>query len=697
MSVGLVESKLLRPRLPSGVVPRPRVTAALERAAEHAVVLVSAPAGYGKTVAVASWLAERPAGWVSLDAADDDPVRLWTYAAAALGVPLGEGPLEAAIDRLAARGVPLVLEDVHVLREPACLATLGHAARVFERLVLITRTDPQIGLGRLRAHGALGEVRAPVLAFTAAEATLLLGGDVDADAIVARTEGWPAAVYLVRLWLRGGGDADRLPTRYLSEYLTTEVLAGLSGGEREFLRCTSVLARLSPELCDHVLGRDDSAARLAALVRANLFVVALDEHDGWFRCHDLVRELLRPSLPADEAAKMARRAATWFAERGLIEPAVEHTLEAGDVRGVAELVDRHHMALLRTGRAATLVRWLSALPETELARWPSLPVAGAFAAASVNRPRTEVERLTAAAERARSSDNWSDYHEVGFAVLKTVTDDGDVPAMAVAAEHAVALASADDDLTGEYAVVALAALAQARMLVGDEQDAERAAAAAAHHPLAPRRPHGLVSALAVLATVRAERGHVAAARECADQALAEARRSGNAEARAGGRAQAADAVVALAEGRLEQAARAGERAVALLGPGASRAQAQLVLVRTHAARGELRQARAVLAQAWGTLHECPDAGVVPARAERLGEELAAARSSPPGEPVSAAERLVLEQLASGRSNAEIASVLFLSPNTIKTHLRAIYTKLGVHSREAAVARARALGLLDSPG
>ena len=160
MSVGLVESKLLRPRLPSGVVPRPRVTAALERAAEHAVVLVSAPAGYGKTVAVASWLAERPAGWVSLDAADDDPVRLWTYAAAALGVPLGDGPLEAAIDRLAARGLPLVLEDVHVLRDPACLATLEHATRVFERLVLITRTDPSLSLGRLRAHGALGEVRA---------------------------------------------------------------------------------------------------------------------------------------------------------------------------------------------------------------------------------------------------------------------------------------------------------------------------------------------------------------------------------------------------------------------------------------------------------------------------------------------------------------------------------------------------------
>ena len=346
MSVGLVESKLLRPRLPSGVVPRPRVTAALERAAEHAVVLVSAPAGYGKTVAVASWLAEQPAGWVSLDAADDDPVRLWTYAAAALGVPLGDGPLETAIDRLAACGVPLVLEDVHVLRDPACLATVEYATRTFERLVLITRTDPPLSLGRLRAHGALGEVRAAELAFTVAEAALVLGDDVDAPAVVARTEGWPAAVYLVRLWLRAGGDADRLPTQHLLEYVTTKVLAGLSDDERGFLTRTSALARLSPELCDHVLGRDDSAARLAALVRANLFVMALDEHDGWFRCHDLVRELLRRSLPAEEAATMARRAAKWFAERDLIEPAVEHALQAGDSRRVAELVDTHHLMLL---------------------------------------------------------------------------------------------------------------------------------------------------------------------------------------------------------------------------------------------------------------------------------------------------------------------------------------------------------------
>ena len=164
MSVGLVESKLLRPRLPSGVVPRPRVTAALERAAEHAVVLVSAPAGYGKTVAVASWLAEQPAGWVSLDAADDDPVRLWTYAAAALGVPLGDGPLETAIDRLAACGVPLVLEDVHVLRDPACLTTVEHATRTFERLVLITRTDPPLSArpptsARQPRRGARGGAR----------------------------------------------------------------------------------------------------------------------------------------------------------------------------------------------------------------------------------------------------------------------------------------------------------------------------------------------------------------------------------------------------------------------------------------------------------------------------------------------------------------------------------------------------------
>ena len=242
-------------------------------------------------------------------------------------------------------------------------------------------------------------MRAAELAFTAAEAALVLGDDVDADADRRPHRGLARR----RVPRRACGCARAAtptgcPTQHLSEYLTTEVLAGLSADEREFLVRTSVLARLSPELCDHVLGRDDSAARLAALVRANLFVVALDEHDGWFRCHDLVRELLRRSLPAEEAATMARRAAKWFAERDLIEPAVEHALQAGDSRRVAELVDTHHLMLLRTGRAATLVRWLTALPETELSHWPSLPIAGAFAAASINRPRPEIERLPAAAD-----------------------------------------------------------------------------------------------------------------------------------------------------------------------------------------------------------------------------------------------------------------------------------------------------------
>ena len=123
MTIPLIASKLTQPRLRAGIIERPRVRAALEQAAQAGVVLVSAPAGYGKTVAVSSWLPQAP--WVSLDAGDNDPVRLWTYVAAAVGAPLRAGPLEAAIEPLL--GGTLVLEDVHVIVDEACLATLAHA------------------------------------------------------------------------------------------------------------------------------------------------------------------------------------------------------------------------------------------------------------------------------------------------------------------------------------------------------------------------------------------------------------------------------------------------------------------------------------------------------------------------------------------------------------------------------------------
>lgn len=686
--VPLIESKLARPRARADVVDRSRVTRALERAAESEVVLVSAPAGYGKTVAVASWLQHTPAAWVSLDAADNDPVRLWRYAAAALGTTLPDAPLEAAIDGLAAREQPLVLEDVHVLGDKHCLATLGHAARVFARLVLISRADPPIRLARLRVQGHLGEVRAPTLAFTVEEAARVLGEGVDAEAVVARTEGWPAAVYLVALWVRDGGDVTSLPRRHLSEFVTTEVLAGLEPELHDFLVGTAILSRLCAPLCDHVLGIEDSAERIAALERRNLFLVALDDDEaGWHRYHPLFRELVRPD--GDDPVPRCRRAAEWFDAQGQIEEAVAYARAGRDHAFIADLIDRHQLTLTRSGRTTTLLRWLRDLPESELAERPVTLVAGAAAASAGGRPAFEVERLLAAAQRAHAKhpEAWTPYQEGILRITTAIARDDDVPAAIEAAEAAVAVA--DDEL----AVAALATLAAMQLNAGDEPLARRTCAQALQHPTAERRPHGFAVALATIAITEVQAGRLEAAREHADQALLVVRSTGNVDTRIEARAHAADAVVARAEGRLGRAVRAADRALSLRPTGAFRARILLELALTRAGRGELARAEATLAEARAVIADCRDAGGAPALLERVTETLREAAVQGPTEPLSPAEQLVLEQLPTPRSNAEIAGALFLSANTVKTHLRSIYRKLGVHSRDEAVTRATALGLL----
>src|ERR1700722_7224513 len=416
----LLATKLHVPRLQPGFVPRPRLVAALGEGLVRGRVLVCAPAGFGKTALLADWARGdgRPVAWLGLDGGDSDPARFWRYAVAALdrarpglagrGGQLPshspEGVLTARINELAADPGPdgglLILDDYHLIdSEPVheSVAFLLENLPPGLRVVISGRADPPLPLARLRARGQLAELRVADLRFTTDEAAGLLREAIGAElpgaavaALVARTEGWAAGLQLAGLSLRGHADPAGFAAafggshRFVLDYLADVVLDGQSGEVRAFLLETSVLERLSGELCDAVTGRAGSQALLQDIERAGLFLVPLDEVRGWWRYHHLFADLLRARLQAEQPGRVPalhRAAATWCEEHDLADDAVRHALAAGDAAWDARLVERHAETLLGRSEGATLRGWLSALPAESVRDRPRLCLAQAYGAA----------------------------------------------------------------------------------------------------------------------------------------------------------------------------------------------------------------------------------------------------------------------------------------------------------------------------
>src|SRR5689334_8486767 len=398
----LLATKLHVPWPPPGFVPRPRLVEALGLGMARGRVLVCAPAGSGKTALLAHWArgGGRPVAWLGLDAADSDPARFWRYAVAALdrarpGLAGRVGPppsrsfeelVTALINELAANPGPdevlLVLDDYHLVDSGPVHESVAFLLENLPpglRIVVSSRADPPLPLARLRARGQLAELRAAELRFTPEEAAALLGETAGpglpaaaAEALVARTEGWAAGLQLAALSLRGHADAAGFAAafsgshRFVLDYLADEVLDGQTGQVRAFLLETSVLERLSGELCDAVTGRAGSQAMLQDIERAGLFLVPLDEVRGWWRYHHLFADLLRIRLQAEQpgrAQALHRAAAAWCDEHDLADDAVRHALAAGDAAWTARLVERHVETILGRSEGETLRRWLSVLPE----------------------------------------------------------------------------------------------------------------------------------------------------------------------------------------------------------------------------------------------------------------------------------------------------------------------------------------------
>jgi LuxR family maltose regulon positive regulatory protein len=517
----MLASKLTPLRTAFRQVSRPRLFDLLDAGAQQLLTLVSGPAGAGKTTLLASWCASRqppgPVAWLSLDAGDNDAERFWTYVVAALcrsGAVPGDsqlraldpppGPDQAFLSHLVGglaelpTPVVLVLDDLHDITDPTVLEGLAFLLRHGPpqlRLVLATRVDPLLPLQRLRVGGRLTEVRAADLAFTVAEVAELLAecelqqqlSEDDLAVLQARTEGWAAGVRLAALSLEGQPDPHQFVTqlagedRTIADYLTGEVLERQPAELRDFLLRTCVVDELSGDLADALTGGDDGESMLARLERANAFVVAVGSRRGSYRYHQLFVELLRYELgraAPGQAARLHRRAAAWYAERGLGDSAIEQALLAKDWRYAAGLMVRHAPSRILRGDAATLQDQLGRLPAELVQADPELALLAAADRIAGGDPGTAATRaLTGPPGAAEPPD---EARRDRLALLRaTLTTAlawraGDLDQVMVAGEAALALRArvGTDSVDDDARAITLSNVGAAAMWAGRLDDAE---------------------------------------------------------------------------------------------------------------------------------------------------------------------------------------------------------------------------------
>jgi LuxR family transcriptional regulator, maltose regulon positive regulatory protein len=715
----------------SGIVPRTALVDRLAAVTEPVVCLV-APPGYGKTTVAAQW-AERKGGrvaWVALDRRDNDPVVLLSYVAVvldrfepvdpavfeALATP-GVSIMTTVLPRFSSwvstltEPVSLFLDHVEALANPECLdavAELSLRLPPGSQVVLASRSAPRLPVALLQAQGRMREVGAVALAMDKAEARALLEGagvkvgEADTAALIDRTEGWPVGLYLAALALREGVDvpAFRGDDRLLAGYLESELLARISRDRVSFLTRSAVLERMSGPLCDAVLARSGSSQLLASLERSNLLLVALDRHRGWYRYHNLFRELLAAELDRREPELIGHlhaRAAAWCEANGLPEMAVAHAQAAGDEDGVARLVTALGRPVYAAGRVETVRRWLAWFEDRGLLeRYPTVAALGAFLHALLGRPAA-AERSLAAAERGGAGGQVADGSTVAswVALARAFLCREGVERM-----RADALAALDGLAPGSsFRGTALLVEGVAWLLDGRPDRADPVLADAVEVAVQDGALPAAATALGERAVVAAARRDWDAAAALADQALGIVRAG-----RLDGYAHSAfvNAVAArtalhrgdgpAAREHLARAARL--RPLLTYGLSFLAVQTLLELARAYLALDDPAGARAALRQARDVLQQRPDLGDLPAQVRELEAVLERAGGAGGGaSSLTTAELRLLPLLSTHLSFREIGERLFVSRHTIKTQAISVYRKLGVSSRGEAVERVQELGLL----
>lgn len=435
----LIPSKLSRPVRLDNTVVRDRLLAKLSSAKNYRLVLVTSPAGYGKTTLVAQWAASQPhLGWFSLDEGDNQPERFANYLIAAIQQATGKhcvttemmvqkrqyASLVSLFGQLfielaeCQHAFKLVIDDYHLITNPV----IHDAMRFFLRhqpdnltLVVLSRNLPQLGIANLRVRDQLLEVGSHQLAFTQRETKQFFDcrlssplDDQESHQICEDVAGWVTALQLIALSARQKNTATQHSARrlsginasHLSDYLVDEVLDTVTPATRLFLLKTSLLRSMNDALIVRVTGEENGQMWLEDLERQGLFIQRMDDDGEWFNYHPLFGSFLRQRCQwemATELPAIHRAAAEGWMAQGYPAEAIHHGVAAGDTALLRDILHQHAWDLFNQSELALLEESLNALPWSVLLDNPRLLLLKAWLMQSQHRFQ-EVNNLLARAE-----------------------------------------------------------------------------------------------------------------------------------------------------------------------------------------------------------------------------------------------------------------------------------------------------------
>jgi LuxR family maltose regulon positive regulatory protein len=737
----VLESKLVVPPGRPQHVSRTALVNRLRAAGAFPVVLVTAPAGYGKTRLLAQWAERdaRPFAWVTLDERDNDPFVLLKHVAAAFDriEPLNASVLEAfdgpqatvwdavaprLSAELSARTSPsvIVLDGVDALDSTDSLEAIGILIGSTPRgsmIALSSRALPKVLIASLRVAGPLLEIGTYELGLSRREIELMLRAsgvvldETELAGLTHRTEGWAAGIHLAAIASREDDDEHGEPVdltrltgddRLIADYLRSEYLARLTPRLRRFLTRTAVLERMCAPLCNAVLKSKGSALELETVAQANLFLVRLDHRRGWYRYHHLFRDVLLRELAEQEpdlVPVLHRRAAAWYEAHLDPESALLHAHAAGDVDDAARILGSIALQLHNSGRASIVEGWLDLFDVDErLDRHPEVAIQGSSIHAARGRAE-DADRWLHAAERGVAS------RRKGAAAIRprisimraALCGDGPIK-MQEDAELAVASLPKDDPwLPAALLVQGAAALLVGEIGRGDatlEQAVERAGR------IGSTETHAI--AVGERSMVASARGDVRAADALAEEAQRVVEQGELGEYPSSALALATSARTQLRHGQWDRARRQLGAATQLT-PHLTYAlpwlalQTRLELGDAYVTLRDREAAQHMLEEARGILAARPALGLLGQAVDHLEGEIAGIPSAQEGvsSGLTRAELRLFPMLSTHLSFKEIGERLHVSRNTIKTQAISVYRKLGVSSRSEAVALAEDLGLAET--